>query len=180
MKNVDVLICLNLNTHRNEDGELSTAIYPGSFDPVTYGHLDVIKRSASMFDKVVVGVLSNNAKNPLFSIDERKRMIEEAVKGYDNVTVITFDGLLIDYMKKNDISVIVRGLRAVTDFEYELQIAQSNRKVSGDTIDTVFLTTSIEYAYLSSSIVKEYARYGTDVTDFVPDFVAKNLQSKFC
>jgi pantetheine-phosphate adenylyltransferase len=157
---------------------LSRVIYPGSFDPVTYGHLDVIKRSAAMFDEVIVGILSNNAKNPLFSIGERKEMLEMAVKDFDNVKVITFEGLLIDYMKKHDISVIVRGLRAVTDFEYELQIAQSNRKVSRDTIDTVFLTTSIEYAYLSSSIVKEYARYGTDVTDFVPDFVAKKLKEK--
>lgn len=158
---------------------MSRAIYPGSFDPVTYGHLDVIKRSASMFDEVIVGVLSNNAKSPLFSLEERRLMLEEAVKEYSNVSVITFDGLLIDYMKGNDISVIVRGLRAVTDFEYELQIAQSNRKVSKDTIDTVFLTTSIDYAYLSSSIVKEYARYGTDVTDFVPDFVADRLKCKF-
>ncbi len=157
---------------------MSRVIYPGSFDPVTYGHLDVIKRSAAMFDEVIVGILSNNAKNPLFSIGERKEMLEMAVKDFDNVKVITFEGLLIDYMKKHDISVIVRGLRAVTDFEYELQIAQSNRKVSRDTIDTVFLTTSIEYAYLSSSIVKEYARYGTDVTDFVPDFVAKKLKEK--
>ena len=158
---------------------MSRAIYPGSFDPVTYGHLDVIKRSASMFDEVVVGVLSNSAKNPLFSSEERRLMLEEAVKDFSNVSVITFDGLLIDYMKKNDISVIVRGLRAITDFEYELQIAQSNRKVSKDTIDTVFLTTSIEYAYLSSSIVKEYARYGTDVTDFVPEFVSERLRNKF-
>ena len=159
---------------------MSRAIYPGSFDPVTYGHIDVIKRSASMFDEVVVGVLSNNAKSPLFTLTERKQMIEEAVKEYGNVSVISFDGLLIDYMKENNISVIVRGLRAVTDFEYELQIAQSNRKVSKDSVDTVFLTTGIDYAYLSSSIVKEYARYGTDVTEFVPDFVAERLKSKFC
>ncbi len=158
---------------------MSKAIYPGSFDPVTYGHLDVIKRSASMFDEVIVGVLSNSAKNPLFSVEERKDMLEEAVKEFDNVSVIAFEGLLIDYMKMNNISVIVRGLRAVTDFEYELQIAQSNRKVSKDTIDTVFLTTGIDYAYLSSSIVREYASYGTDVREFVPDFVARRLQSKY-
>lgn len=157
---------------------MSKVIYPGSFDPVTYGHLDIIKRSASMFEEVIVGVLSNSAKNPLFTLEERTKMIEEAVKDFDNVKVINFDGLLIDYMKKNDISVIVRGLRAVTDFEYELQIAQSNRKVSKDTIDTVFLTTSIDYAYLSSSIVKEYARYGTDVSEFVPENVAIRLKEK--
>ena len=157
---------------------MSKVIYPGSFDPVTYGHLDIIKRSASMFEEVIVGVLSNSAKNPLFTLEERTEMIEDAVKDFDNVKVINFDGLLIDYMKKNDISVIVRGLRAVTDFEYELQIAQSNRKVSKDTIDTVFLTTSIDYAYLSSSIVKEYARYGTDVSEFVPENVAIRLKEK--
>lgn len=158
---------------------MSRAIYPGSFDPVTYGHLDVIKRSATMFDEVVVGILCNNAKNPLFTSAERKVMIEEAVKDYDNVKVIIFDGLLIDYMKEHDISIIVRGLRAVTDFEYELQIAQSNRKVSKGTIDTVFLTTSIDYAYLSSSIVKEYARYGTDVSEFVPNHVVLQLKNKY-
>ena len=163
----------------NEDRKLGKVIYPGSFDPVTYGHLDIIKRSASMFEEVVVGVLSNSAKNPLFSLEERTEMIVEAVKDYDNVTVINFDGLLIDFMKKQDISVIVRGLRAVTDFEYELQIAQSNRKISKDTIDTVFLTTSIEYAYLSSSIVKEYARYGTDVSEFVPNHVVLQLKNKY-
>ena len=106
-------------------------------------------------------------------------MLEKAVSDIPNVSVITFDGLLIDYMKAHDISVIVRGLRAITDFDYELQIAQSNRKVSCDTIDTVFLTTSIEYAYLSSSIVREYASYGTDVTDFVPKHVAQMLKNKF-
>ena len=158
---------------------MSKAIYPGSFDPVTFGHLDIIKRSASMFDELVVGVLVNNAKHPLFSVEERTQMLEQAVKEYPNVSVIAFDGLLIDYMKKYDISVIVRGLRALTDFDYELQIAQSNRKVSNDTIDTVFLTTSIDYAYLSSSIVREYASYGTDVRAFVPEFVARRLQDRY-
>lgn len=158
---------------------MGKAIYPGSFDPVTFGHLDIIKRSASMFDELVVGVLVNNAKHPLFSVEERTQMLEQAVKEYPNVSVIAFDGLLIDYMKKYDISVIVRGLRAITDFDYELQIAQSNRKVSNDTIDTVFLTTSIDYAYLSSSIVREYASYGTDVRAFVPEFVARRLQDRY-
>ncbi|MDO5156706.1 MAG: pantetheine-phosphate adenylyltransferase [Eubacteriales bacterium] len=158
---------------------MTRAIYPGSFDPVTYGHIDIIKRSAAMFDEVIVGVLNNSAKNPLFSIAERTQMLEEVVRDIENVSVICFDGLLIDYMRENDISVIVRGLRAVTDFDYELQIAQSNRKVSKDTIDTVFLTTSIEYAYLSSSIVREYASYGTDVSDFVPPLVAERLMNRF-
>lgn len=158
---------------------MSRAIYPGSFDPVTFGHLDIIKRSASMFDEVIVGVLNNSAKNHLFSAEERKEMLMAATKEFDNVQVISFEGLLVDYMKNNDISVIVRGLRAITDFDYELQIAQSNRKVSGDTIDTVFLTTSVEYAYLSSSIVREYASYGTDVSDFVPACVNDKLKEHF-
>lgn len=158
---------------------MSRAIYPGSFDPVTFGHLDIIKRSASMFDEVIVGVLNNSAKTHLFSAEERKEMLKAATKEFDNVQVISFEGLLVDYMKNNDISVIVRGLRAITDFDYELQIAQSNRKVSGDTIDTVFLTTSVEYAYLSSSIVREYASYGTDVSDFVPACVNDKLKEHF-
>lgn len=158
---------------------MSRAIYPGSFDPVTFGHIDIIKRSSKMFDEVVVGVLNNHAKHPLFTVEERRQMLEEAVKEFGNVSIISFDGLLIDYMKQNDISVIVRGLRAITDFDYELQIAQSNRKVSKKTIDTVFLTTSIDYAYLSSSIVREYASYGTDVSDFVPAFVAEKLKNRF-
>ena len=158
---------------------MSRAIYPGSSDPVTFGHLDIIKRSSAMFDEVVVGVLNNHAKNPLFSTKERKEMLEESVKGFGNVEVISFDGLLIDFMRQNDISVIVRGLRAITDFDYELQIAQSNRKVSKEKIDTVFLTTSIDYAYLSSSIVREYASYGTDVSDFVPEFVVRRLKNRF-
>ena len=158
---------------------MSRAIYPGSFDPVTFGHIDIIERSAKMFDEVVVGVLNNSAKHPLFTADERKEMLEEAVKEFDNVSIISFDGLLIDYMREHDISVIVRGLRAISDFDYELQIAQSNRKVSKETMDTVFLTTSIDYAYLSSSIVREYASYGTDVSDFVPAFVVEKLRSRF-
>lgn len=159
--------------------ELSKVIYPGSFDPVTFGHLDIIKRSAIMFDEVIVGILTNSTKKPLFSVEERKIMLEDSVKQFSNVKVICFEGLLVDFMKKNDISVIVRGLRAITDFDYELQIAQSNRKVSGDSIDTVFLATSVEYAYLSSSMVREYASYGTDVSDFVPHFVNEKLRERF-
>lgn len=158
---------------------MSRAIYPGSFDPVTYGHLDIIRRSSTMFDEVIVGVLNNSAKNPLFRIEEREQMLLEVTKELTNVRVVSFDGLLVDFMREQEIAVIIRGLRAVTDFEYELQIAQSNRKVSRESVDTVFLTTSIEYAYLSSSIVREYARYGTDVSDFVPPYVAKKLKERF-
>ncbi len=157
---------------------MSSAIYPGSFDPVTLGHLDVIKRSAKIFDKVIIGVLNNTAKTPLFSVEERVNMLNVAVHGIPNVEVKCFDGLLVDFAKENGVGTIIRGLRAVTDFEYELQLAQSNRKVAPD-IDTVFLTTSIEYAYLSSSIVKEYASFGIDVEQFVPEHVAKKVADKF-
>ncbi len=156
---------------------MKKAIYPGSFDPVTNGHIDVIKRAAKLFDHLVVGVLVNSAKNPLFSIGERVNMLIEVFKDYDNIEVISFEGLLVDYCHKNDITTIVRGLRAVTDFEYELQIAQTNRVIAPD-IDTIFLTTSLEYAYLSSSIVKEIASYGTDISQLVPEIVAENIIKK--
>lgn len=157
---------------------MSRAIYPGSFDPVTLGHLDIIKRSAEMFDELIVGVLVNTAKSPLFSLEERVNMLKNVVSDIPNVRVVGFEGLLVDFARQNDIKVIVRGLRAVTDFEYELQIAQSNRKVAPD-IDTVFLTTNIEYSYLSSSIVKEYASFGVDVKDFVPESVRKMLCERY-
>ena len=157
---------------------MSSAIYPGSFDPVTLGHLDVIKRSADMFDEVIIGVLNNTSKTPLFSVKERVNMLYEVVSDIPNVLVESFGGLLIDFARQNGVKTIIRGLRAVTDFEYELQIAQSNRKVAPE-IDTVFLTTSIEYAYLSSSIVKEYARYVVDVTQFVPIEVVDRIKEKY-
>jgi pantetheine-phosphate adenylyltransferase len=157
---------------------MSKAIYPGSFDPVTLGHLDIIKRSAEMFDQLIVGVLNNTAKSPLFSLEERVNMLKNVVSDMPNVKVVGFEGLLVDFARQNDIKVIVRGLRAVTDFEYELQIAQSNRKVAPD-IDTVFLTTNIAYSYLSSSVVKEYASFGVDVKDFVPEAVQGILREKY-
>lgn len=153
------------------------AIYPGSFDPVTFGHLDIIERSAKMVDELYVAVLRNSAKNPLFSTDERVSMIKGQTKTFNNVFVTSFDGLLVDYAKKMDANIIIRGLRAVTDFEYELQIAQMNRVVD-DQIDTIFLTTSLEYAYLSSSIVKEVASYNGDISKFVPEEVAKEVFRK--
>ena len=157
---------------------MSKAIYPGSFDPVTLGHIDVIKRSAAIFDHVVIGVLCNSVKSPLFSVEERVNMLKDATKDIPNVSVETFSGLTVDFARAHDIHVMIRGLRAVTDFEYELQIAQSNRKVAPE-IDTMFLTTSLEYAYLSSSIVKEYAKYGEDVSNFVTANVAEAMKSKF-
>ena len=151
---------------------MKTAIYPGSFDPVTYGHLDIIKRASKLTDRLIVAVLNNSAKNSLFSIDERVKMIEDVVSEYENVSVASFNGLTIDFANSVGADIIIRGLRAVSDFEYELQIAQTNH-VERDNIETVFLTTILEYSYLSSTVVKEFARYGADISKFVPDIVAK-------
>lgn len=156
---------------------MSTAIYPGSFDPVTLGHLDIIKRSAAIFDYVVIGVLNNTSKKPLFSLEERVNMLKDAVSELDNVSVESFEGLLVDFVKQKNTNVIIRGLRALTDFDLEMQMAQSNRMVASD-VDTVFLSTSLQYSYLSSSIVKEYARYGVDLKEFVPECVISKLIDK--
>ena len=153
------------------------AIYPGSFDPVTYGHLDIIRRSCKIVDELVVGVLNNNAKMPLFSVEERVKMLEEATKDLTNVRIVPFHGLLIDFARQMDAFVIIRGLRAITDFEYELQMAQTNRIMDPE-IDTIFLTTSLEYAYLSSSTVKEVALYGGDISKFVPEEVVSEINRK--
>ena len=147
---------------------MKTAVYPGTFDPVTYGHLDVILRASKLFDCVIVGVLHNSSKSPLFSVEERVSILKEATKDLPNVQVDSFQGLLIDYARQKDIHVSVRGLRAITDFEYELQIAQTNSKLSNGMLDTVFLTTSLEYAYLSSTILKEVAHFGGDLSKFAP------------
>ena len=154
------------------------AIYPGSFDPVTFGHLDMIERAAKLVDELIVAVLINSAKNPLFSIENRVSMLEEMTKDIPNVRVESFDGLLIDYAKAVDANIIIRGLRAVTDFEYELQIAQTNRIIN-PAIVTLFLTTSLEYAYLSSTIVKEVASYGGDISRFVPEQVVERIYEKY-
>jgi len=158
---------------------MSKAIYPGSFDPMTCGHLDVIRRSADIFDELTICVLNNVRKSALFSVEERVNILKEATKDLPNVKVESFSGLLIDYAKEKDIYVVVRGLRAITDFEYELQIAQTNRKLSGDKLDTMFLTTSLEYAYLSSSTVKEIASFGGDISECVPEFVAELVYQKY-
>lgn len=150
------------------------AIYPGTFDPLTYGHLDVIRRSAVIVDELIVGVLTNKSKTPMFSQEARVHMLQEEVKDLPNVKIIAFDGLLIDFAKKQKASFVIRGLRAVTDFEYELQMSQTNRVLSPD-IDTLFLTTSLKYAYLSSSTVKEVAAFGGDISKFVPKKVAKKV-----
>lgn len=157
---------------------MKKAIYPGSFDPVTNGHVDMIERASKIVDELVVGVLNNSAKNSLFSLDERVSMLKEITKDMPNVTVASFDGLLVDFMEKIDATIIVRGLRAVTDFEYELQIAQSNHRVNPK-IDTVFLTTNVKYSYLSSTIVKEYASYGSDISHFVPPQFIERIYDKY-
>ncbi len=156
---------------------MSIAIYPGSFDPVTLGHYDIIKRSAVMFDEVIIGVLNNTAKTPLFSLEERVNMLKDTVSELPNVSVEAFNGLLVDFVKQKNTNIIIRGLRALTDFDLEMQMAQSNRMVAPD-VDTVFLSTSLEYSYLSSSIVKEYARYGVDLKEFVPECVIAKLIDK--
>jgi len=158
---------------------MNRALYPGSFDPMTYGHLDIIKRASKMFDELIVAVLDNSQKSPLFSVDERVKILTEATRDMDNVKVDSFSGLTVDYCKNNNLHIMVRGLRAVTDFEYELQIAQTNMKISDFGVDTVFLVTDLQYSYLSSSTVKEIAMYGGDVSHSVPDYVEAALKEKF-
>lgn len=156
---------------------MAIAIYPGSFDPVTRGHLDIIARASKAVDKLIIGVLINSAKNPLFTIEERAALIRECVKEYSNVEVQTFGGLTVDFARQNNAGIIIRGLRAVTDFEIEMQIAQTNHVICPE-VDTMFFTTSLEYAYLSSTIAKEVASYGQDVSRFVPDVVAQAMKEK--
>ena len=153
------------------------AIYPWSFDPVTYGHLDVIKRASKIVDELIVGVLNNKSKTPLFSVENRVKMLNDAVSDLPNVKVMSFEGLLVDFAKKVDAQLIVRGLRAVTDFEYELQMSQTNSVLNNE-VDTIFFTTSLEYAYLSSSTVKEAAYFGADISKFVPPNVVIEVKNK--
>jgi pantetheine-phosphate adenylyltransferase len=154
------------------------ALYPGSFDPVTYGHLDILKRSLDIFDKVIVAVIRHPQKTHLFSLEERVWMLEEATKNLKNVQVKSFDGLLVDYARAKNIRVIIRGLRAVSDFEYELQMVLMNRRLNNN-IDTVFLMPEERFSYLSSSLVKEIASAGGKVGPFVPMVVEKALAKKF-
>ena len=156
---------------------MKTAVYPGTFDPVTYGHLDVILRASKLFDCVIVGVLHNSSKSPLFSVEERVNILEKATKDIPNVEVKPFEGLSVNFARENHAQVIIRGLRAVTDFEYELQMAQTNRVLAQD-IDTVFMTTSLEYAYLSSTIMKEVASFGGDLSKFAPPEIIEAVKQK--
>lgn len=153
------------------------AIYPGSFDPVTLGHLDIIKRSAEKVDELIIGVLNNNTKSPMFTVEERVEMLNELVKDYPNVKVEAFTGLSVEFVKKKNANVIIRGLRAISDFDYELQMAQTNRKLYPEA-DTMFLTTSLEYAYLSSTTVKEVAYFNGDITGFVPSVIIDKVYNR--
>ena len=154
-----------------------TALCPGTFDPVTNGHLDIIRRATGLFDRVVVAVVANPAKAPLFEVAERVEMIGEAVEDLDAVDVDSFPGLLVDYARAKGIGAIVKGLRAVSDFEYEIQMAQMNRHLSE--IETCFVATSPRWSYLSSSLVKEVAKFGGDVSSLVPEHVSRRLKEKF-
>ncbi len=158
---------------------MKKAIYPGSFDPLTLGHLDIIRRAADIFDDLTVGVLDNRAKTPLFSVEERVNILKEAAKDMPNVKVESFSGLLVDYARENGYHVSVRGLRAITDFEYELQIAQTNKMLSAGGLDTMFLTSDVEYSYLSSSGVKEIASFGGDISHCVPQFEIDLITAKY-
>lgn len=153
------------------------AIYPGSFDPVTLGHLDIIKRSAEKVDELIIGVLNNNQKNPMFSVEERVEMLLELTRDYPNVKVEAFTGLSAEFVRRKDANVIIRGLRAISDFDYELQMAQTNR-ILYPGADTMFLTTSLEYAYLSSTTVKEVAYFNGDITGFVPASIIDRVYNR--
>ncbi len=154
------------------------AVYPGSFDPVTYGHLDIIRRSARQYDRLIVAVLNNTSKNPLFSVEERKEMLAEVTQDIPNVEIDSFRDLLVRFMKSRQANVIIRGIRSVTDFEYELQLASTNHLLD-DEIDTVFMMTNPKYSYLSSSIVKEIARFNGEVRELVPHSVEQRMKAKY-
>jgi len=156
---------------------MKSAVYPGSFDPITNGHIDIIERSAKIFDKVYVAILQNSSKSPLFSVDERRSLIERVTTHIPNIEVTVFDGLLVDYMKQIGASVIIKGLRAVSDFEYEFQMALTNSKLDSE-IETLFMMASAQNQYLSSSIVKEVARYKANLDGLVPGSIMQDIYNK--
>jgi len=151
-------------------------VCPGSFDPITFGHLDIIKRASSIFDEVVIAVLVNQTKKTLFTVEERISMIQEVTKEYPNVSVDSWSGLLVDYCKQNDIPMIVKGLRAVTDFDYELQMSQINLQLQG--VETLFMSTAPAHSFLSSSLVKEIASFGGDVSSYIPAVLLDRLKNR--
>jgi len=154
------------------------AIYPGSFDPVTNGHLDIVKRGLKLFDKIIVTILINPAKASLFTVEERKKMLAISMAGFEHVEIDQYDGLLVDYAEKRQANAILRGMRAVSDFEYEFQMALMNRRLNRK-VETVFLMTGLRWIFTSSSIIKEAARFGGDITSMVPQVVNDNLRHKF-
>lgn len=157
---------------------MKTAVYPGSFDPTTNGHMDIIERGSKLVDKLVVGVLCNPSKTGLFTLEERVKHLEYLTKDFDNVEVMAFSGLLVDFARSIDASIVIRGLRAVTDFEYEFQMALTNRSLS-ENLETLFMPTSTKYMYVSSSMVKEVAYFGKGVDGMVPEFIQKQMEEKF-
>ena len=154
-----------------------SAMYPGTFDPITLGHVDLVRRACRLFDRVVVAVAANPSKEPMFSLDERVALARDALAGVDNVGVTGYDGLTVDFALDNDLAVIVRGLRAISDFEYEFQLANMNRHLTDD-VETAFLTPTEKYTYISSSLVREVAKLGGDITEFVPDNVKTALMER--
>ncbi|MNJ39788.1 Phosphopantetheine adenylyltransferase [compost metagenome] len=158
--------------------ELRIAVYPGSFDPVTKGHMDIIQRASRQFDRLIVAVLNNTSKNPLFTVEERKELLREATQHLPNVEIDSFRDLLVNYMDYKQAHVIVRGIRSVTDFEYELQLASTNHKLNSE-VETIFMMTNPKYSYLSSSVVKEIATFHGDVSDLVPSIVEEALKGKY-
>lgn len=164
---------LTINT-----GNERVAVYPGSFDPVTYGHLDIIRRSAKLYDRLIVAVLNNTSKNPLFTVEERKQLLAEVTQDLPNVEIDSFRDLLVRFMKSRQANVIIRGIRSVTDFEYELQLASTNHLLDNE-IDTIFMMTNPKYSYLSSSIVKEIAQFDGEVKELVPPAVERELRVKY-
>ena len=154
------------------------AVYPGSFDPVTNGHIDIAKRGLKLFDRIIIAILHNPGKQSLFTVEERLEMLSKSMSGIDSIEFDTFDGLLVDYAQKRDASAILRGMRAVSDFEYEFQLALMNRKLNRE-VETVFLMTGLRWIFTSSSIIKEAARFGGDISDMVPPMVNRRLKAKF-
>ena len=157
---------------------MTRGIYPGTFDPITYGHLDIIDRASNVVDELIIGVLHNYTKETLFSRQERVELIQSVLKDRLQITVKSYDGLLIDFARQEKADFVIRGIRAITDFEYELQMSQTNRILCPE-IDTLFFTTSLEYAYLSSSTVREVASFDGDISRFVPEYIEKKVKEKY-